>query len=122
MIRDNIQWSTDGCQLLSTNLTHSICLFNHLNTFALFMNNEQVCLRFIIEFKDNSCFYLVEYKVRRISFIIYVKNWMSHSDYLSFIDNYYTSSYAVIILYIEKYLFKTKCFVTRDMQNISRTL
>ncbi|CAF0770589.1 unnamed protein product [Rotaria sordida] len=39
--KDHVQWSTDGCQLLSTNLTHSICSCNQLSTFALFMNYQQ---------------------------------------------------------------------------------
>jgi len=44
-LNNNIQWNTDGCQLLSTNLTHSICSCNHFNTFALFMNIQKVFLK-----------------------------------------------------------------------------
>ncbi|CAF1267055.1 unnamed protein product [Adineta ricciae] len=36
-----VQWATDGCQLVSTNSTHSICLCNHLSTFALLTNFEK---------------------------------------------------------------------------------
>jgi len=43
-VRNDVQWSTDGCQLLTTNLTHSLCSCNHLSTFALFMDFPKVCL------------------------------------------------------------------------------
>ncbi|CAF4302769.1 unnamed protein product [Rotaria sp. Silwood2] len=39
--QDHVQWSTDGCRLLSTNLTHSICSCNQLSTFALFMGYQK---------------------------------------------------------------------------------
>ncbi|CAF1110908.1 unnamed protein product, partial [Adineta ricciae] len=37
-MKDKVQWSTDGCYLLSSNLTHSICSCDHLSTFAVFKN------------------------------------------------------------------------------------
>jgi len=36
------QWSTDGCYLISSNSTHSICSYNHLSTFAVLMNFQKV--------------------------------------------------------------------------------
>ncbi|CAF1281408.1 unnamed protein product [Rotaria sp. Silwood1] len=38
---DHAQWTTDGCRLLLTNLTHSICSCNQLSTFALFMDYQK---------------------------------------------------------------------------------
>ncbi|CAF1306566.1 unnamed protein product [Rotaria sordida] len=40
--KNDIQWSTDGCYLLSSNLTHSICSCNHLSTFAVLMNAQNI--------------------------------------------------------------------------------
>ncbi|CAF1294791.1 unnamed protein product [Adineta steineri] len=36
------QWSTDGCYLLSSNITHSICSCNHLSTFAVLINFQEI--------------------------------------------------------------------------------
>lgn len=50
-LNSDVQWSTDGCQLLSTNLTHSLCSCNHLSTFALFTDFPKVTdLRILIYF------------------------------------------------------------------------
>ncbi|UJR09628.1 hypothetical protein I4U23_013862 [Adineta vaga] len=37
-IDNTFQWSTDGCYLLSSNSTHSICSCNHLSIFAILKN------------------------------------------------------------------------------------
>ncbi|CAF1553969.1 unnamed protein product [Rotaria magnacalcarata] len=39
--KNNLQWSTDGCQLLSTNLTHSTCSCHQFSTFALLINYQK---------------------------------------------------------------------------------
>ncbi|CAF1118189.1 unnamed protein product [Adineta steineri] len=38
---NKVQWSTDGCQLLSTNLTHTICSCKYQSTYALFENTDK---------------------------------------------------------------------------------
>jgi hypothetical protein len=39
------QWSIDGCYLLSSNSTHSICSCNHLSTFAVLMDFKELTMK-----------------------------------------------------------------------------
>jgi hypothetical protein len=41
-LKNQLQWSTGGCQLLETNFTHSTCSCEHLSTFALLMDFPKV--------------------------------------------------------------------------------
>ncbi|CAF1549584.1 unnamed protein product [Rotaria sp. Silwood1] len=49
----DIQWSTDGCYLLSSNLTHSICSCNHSSTFAVLINVRHIFEKSIINIHMN---------------------------------------------------------------------
>ncbi len=41
-LKNHFQWNSDGCQLLATNFTHSICSCQHLSTMALRMDFPKV--------------------------------------------------------------------------------
>ncbi len=105
-IQNNIQWSTDGCYLLSSNLTHSICSCNRLSTFAILTDFrkifEKVCLIYFIEkFMFEFFFIVVNNKRTWKSIINYIKNWKCSINYLLNINDYCVNNKVIIKLVLD---------------------
>jgi hypothetical protein len=105
-----VQWSTDGCRLVTTNATHSTCSCNHLTTFALRLETVKVCDDEKIE-ADISCPSLAIGQVKEQSFDARRENQLCSFDRLSPVNNDSADQHTVTSLVTQ-----TNRFLSADIR------